>query len=861
MKFTLKSVSKYVDIDTVSPAEVKDLVWRRLSEIEDVTDLSSIYKDILVAKVVSKKKHPESDKLFIAELDIGLEKPVQVVAGAGNFEVGDFVPYTPVGVKVPVNPYPEKFDGIIRARKLGGIISNGMMNSELELGLGDDHSKILILNKEDLGEDAKLVPGISLGELLELNDTVFEIENKSLTHRGDCFSTIGIARELSVIFNKPLNIPEKLVKETEGKLDVLDKYSLKIDITEPNLSPRYTGVVLNNITISNSPLWMRAFLLKHGIKSINNVVDITNYILILLGQPLHAFDYKRAFGETSQADIVVRRAKKGEKIVALDNKEYALDEDILVIANQKTPIAIAGVIGGLNSGITEDTNTVVIESANFNLYTIRRASMKLGLFTDAATVFSRAQDPNKTKIAILYAIELLQKYASAQLASKVSDVYPTVYKPKYVQVEVSRVQNIVDKKVTINEIKTILEKLGFEITNNDKKVLDILIPTYRPDVSIPEDIYEEIARIFGYENIQLTSPLRDISPVPTNKEHQFDLKLLDILTNKGLQEVINFAFISENLYRKCNLKIDDAFKIVNAVSKEVEYIRTLLIPELLETLSRNLQHTSQLGLVEIGKTFRKSYIYNDDIKEYPLYIAPKRFGHDEDGLPVEDKHIAGVITQDTDEPIYYVGRKYVKHLLQKLHIEPRLYHIDDLSNKAKEQLPTWILEAMPMYKKGRTAIITVNFEDKNIYLGILGEVSQRVLDAMGIKYPVVAFEMQMHILRELGDLRPRFVEGSKYPAVTQDLCFILDKDIPYEALIETILHVNKDMQQRGKEPLIQDIVPVDIYQSDVEDALKQITIRIVLQSYNKTLKNKDISVWRKKIIAKIKQKLNGRLKE
>ncbi len=853
MKFSLNWVGKFVDLSDKNIDEIKQAVWSRLAEVEDVKDLNEIYGNLKVAKVVEKRKHPNSNKLFIAQVNIG-NKVVQVVAGAGNFEVGDFVPYTPVGVKVPVNAYPEKFDGVVRAIKLAGEISYGMLNSEYELGLGEDHSGILILKPEEL-PGSTLKPGQSLAEALGLDDVIIEIENKSLTHRGDVFSVFGVARELAVIFDRKLTIPEEFLSE-EIKIDA-KKYKVEIYNKENKASPRYSAIVLGDVKIKSSPLWLKVVLAKHDIKSINNVVDITNYILLMYGQPLHAFDFNKAFGKTTKAEVFIRYAKEGENILALDGKEHKLDKDILVIANKKQPIAIAGIIGGAESAIDNNTTTVFLESANFNQYVIRRGSMKLGIFTDAATVYARAQDPNKTLRAAAYAVKLMQKYADAKVYSDVADNYPKVRKGPKVYLNLGKVRDFLGVDISDTQIQKILSGLEIKIKNkkgSDTKELEI--PSFRFDLNIPEDIYEEIIRIYGYEKLELVSPLRDVKPVALNTNLRLQNIIKEKLSELGMFEMVNFEFISNKLYKKLNIPLNSAFKIINAVSKEVEYIRTLVTPSLLLNIEYNSKFFDEVLAYELGKTFRKNMVYGN-VDEANVYVPPRRFGKDEDDLPAEDRHLAAAIMLETPDPIYYVGKYYLDKLLERLHISVEYKHISELDDDLRQSLPAYISDLIKIYKPGRTALLLAD----NVVIGILGELSSIVLNQFGFTKPIVAFELQYHLLSKMADISLRFKQPSKYPYVWQDLCFVVNKNTKYSELISAILEVNYQMEKKGYEPLIRNIEPVDIYQPEDDKVFKQITVRIILQSYLKTLKDKDIDAWRKKIITNVEKRIGASLKE
>jgi|GEM_PF-265268 len=896
MKFSLNAIKELVPgLKKYKIEEITDRLWRSLAEIEKYEYLGEKYRGLLVGEVKSKRRHPESEKLYVAEVDIGREV-VTVVVGAGNFNVGDFVPYTPVGIKVPYNVYPGKFDGIVQGREFRGVVSNGMLNSALELELGEDHTGIMVLKESEISEanafksttkvaPVKLRAGMSLAEALNLDDYVFEIENKALTHRGDCFSLFGLARDIAAIFNEEVVLPDWSLGDVDSykksfeEVDLERKVPLNVIIKAKDICLRYTTILLSNVVIKESPLWIKLALAKVGIKSINNIVDITNYVMLELGQPLHAFDYtKLAKVKEGERDvsIIVRRAYKDETIETLDNKTHTLDEDIMVIADVEKPIAIAGVIGGKGTAITESSQHIVIESANFDLYAVRKASMKLGIFTDAATVFSRRQDPSKTVQALWRTVTLLQRYANAEIASQMEDDYPNPQAEKTVEVNLDEINKFIGNEFSESEISGIFNALGFEVKKN---LLNggylVKVPTYRQDISIKEDIYEEIARIYGYEKLRLELPTRGIYANGLTKTERVLKFIRDYFTSTGFFELINFNFVSKELLDKTNVSVDDSFKITNAVSPEVQYIRKLITPLLLGSAEVNLRQSNKFGIFEIGKTYRQTAIYGKYNPDFPLYTPTKRFADDEDGVPVEDTHLAGVLAYSTNDPLYYFGKFYLDGLFSRLHINNVDYnHVDELSKKALKQLPIYIKELLNIFKSGRCAIITANIEDKNIYLGVLGEVSSYVLNKMKISSPLVAFELQMHLINELCDVRPRFVEPSKYPSVEQDLCFVVNKNTSYLALEQAIWEANEliigDIESTGnvessdligKEKLIQAVTPKDIYQKVGRESTKQVTVSVTLQSYNRTLEEREIDRIRTAIIKSVERKTGGKLKE
>lgn len=835
MKISFNWIKKYLQQTDITPQELSDKIKLHLSDIESFENLHEKYKNLLIGEIVKKQEHPNADKLGVYEVKIGQKKAVQVVAGDKNLKVGDKVVYLPPKTKVPYNAYPDRFDGIIQKAKLRGIESNGMLASEKELGISSDHDRVMTLELEcKAGQD--------VANVLGLNDYIFEVENKTLTIRPDTFGLIGISRDISGFLNLPFTTPDWLNNPSKIKPKELKKEKLPLKILNKTqrLCPRYMAITMSDVQIKPSPLWLKIFLSSLGIKPINNVVDITNYLMVLTGQPLHAFDYDKVISKDlhykDKAIITVRTAKMGEKLTTIDQKTRELNEKTVVICDSQNPIAIGGVMGGLETEIDKDTKNIIIESANFDLYNIRKTSMSLGLVTDAVTRFSKGQDPNLCEPVLYKATELIKEICNGEIASNAQDNYLELPKPHRLTFSIKYFQKHTNLKLQKNEILQILSNIEIkEIATKDEDLVTLEIPTYRQDLKIPEDIHEEIARLHGYTKIELTLPTRKITSTPPNHSIEFDKTLRTILKGLGANELLTYNFTNEKHYKNCDLEIKNCYKIINPLSPELEYMRSTLIPSLFEKVNLNINNGyEEFVLFEINKIHNK------------LDFCKK------EQLPLENKVLSMIFTKDTDN-LYYHIKYYLDYLLKQLKIQNLNY--ENLSNMKAESLPNHIKIITPMFDINKSAIISSESNGQKIYLGIIGEPNLNVQKKLKLIQPVGILELSLNKLRIIKKQKIERVNFSKYPKISQDLCFVLNKEIPYSILqerISTILH------RRKLNFMLQ---PIDIYQPKNEDKLKQTTIRLILQHKEKTLKEKDIKSIREIIEKDIKKSLGGKIKD
>lgn len=834
MKVSFNTIKKYLGETDISAEELVEKFKLHLSDVESFEDLSEKYKGLIMGEITKAEDHPNADKLGVYNVKIGQSSEVQVVAGDKTLEVGDMVVYLAPETKVPHNAYPEKFDGIIKKAKIRGVESNGMLASEKELEISSDHDNVMTV-------DIDCKPGQDASSVLGLNDKIIEIENKTLTIRPDTFGVIGLAREVSGFLGMPFETPEWFLKPKTLKPASVKKEELPIKVVNKlkKLCPRYTAIAMKNVKVEQSPLWLKMYLSSIGIKPINNVVDITNYLMTITGQPLHAFDYDKVTSKDShykdKAVITVRLAKMGEKITTIDQKTRELNEKTVVICDSQNPIAIGGVMGGLETEIDENTKNIIIESANFDLYNIRRTSMSLGLVSDAVTRFSKGQDPNICEPTLYKAVKLIEEICKGEVASNVQDQHIELPKPHRLTFSLEYFQNHTGLELEREEVVKILSNVELKETSDGTGDLITLdIPTYRQDLKIPEDIHEEIARIYGYTNIPLRLPKREITSTPSNANFEFEKKLRTIFKGMGVNEVLTYNFVGEKLYKDCDLNIKNNYKLVSPLSPELEYLRTTLIPSIIEKINPNINSGYvDFGLFEINKVHNK-----------------KDFSKKEN-MPLEKKIVSMILTGQGKEMFYNI-KYFLDTMLKALRAKEVEYEPIYMTNT--KDLPNNLQEVLPMFDINRSALIFYTLDDQKHYLGIIGEPNLSVQENLKLLQPVGMFELDFENLKKISSFENERINFSKYPKITQDLCFVLKEDIPYIVLEKQIGSL---LEKRNLNYIL---TPVDIYQGKESDGKKQITVRVVLQHKEKTLKEKDIQSIRGIIEKDVKKKLDATIK-
>lgn len=809
MIISVNWLKQFTDID-LPIDELATLIGARLVEIEEVIDLGKKYQDVLVARVVSCEEHQDSDHLSVVKLDDGgkadVERDengyVQVVCGAPNVREGLLVAWLP-----PKSTVPETFGTaepfILDSRKLRGVMSNGMIASAKELALFEDHSGILELDKEDL------VPGASFAESYELNDYLLDIENKSLTHRPDCFGIIGFAREVAAIQGKAFTTPDWLKNlspyvEAQGS----ETPSLTVTIDNPELSARYQAAVLRGAEAGvKSPLQLQTYLGRVGVRPISAVVDVTNYLMMLTGQPLHAFDYDKlvAVGN-GKAEIHVRAGHENETLQLLDGRIITLTPDDIVIASGETAVALAGAMGGADTEIDENTKNIILESATFNLYNLRATQMRHGIFSEAITRFTKGQPAELSAPVLANAVELLAEFTGAYPVTEIVEDYPNKTDPISLSISAPTVNSILGEKLSTEKIASTLKNVEFTVDQNDSE-LQIEAPYWRADIHIPEDIVEEIGRINGFDSIEPVLPPRDFAAVrPTNFD-ELRSTIRDILVRAGGNEVLTYSFIHGDTLKKAGQNSENSYRIVNSISPELQYYRQTLTPSLLGLVHGNIkQGYDEFALFELNKTH------------------PKEYGLTNENVPEETDMLALIFAaKKAKGTAFYQAKAMLEYISTSLGLE--------LNYDAIDSEPNYPVAAPFEYR--RSALVTD--KKSGIFIGIVGEYKKSVARNFKLPESSAGFEISMKALYEaVQKLAPSYTPLSRYPGTERDICFQVGEEINFGQVVGCI------QEKLAEIELETSIEPVDIYHADAAST-KNITVRIKLTSHAKTLTSDEVN--------------------
>lgn len=776
MKLSLNWLKEFTNIEE-TPTTLADRISASLAEVENVIEINDAYEGVVIGQIQEISPHPNADKLQLARVDTGRET-LSIVCGATNISVRDYVPVILVGHTLPGS------DTTIQARAVRGEVSQGMLCSPRELGLSNDHSGIYKLNHEK-----DLTLGQRFDSLFETSDLIIEIENKALTHRPDAFSHCGIAREIATIFNIPFS--DNMLEATPLPITIDSALDLKIQ--NEQLCRRYTGVILPSVTIKPSPLWMQKRLHRIGVRTTNNIVDITNYVMHEFGQPFHAFDRKKLASDT----IIVRTATPEEQIITLDGITRELSEDMLVIADKEKPIAIAGIMGGSATEISDDTTEIILESANFEHFNNRKTSRKLGLQTEASIRFSKNQDPSLTEPTLYHVLKLLEQYGECSISSQIEDhTHNHTYvgrESRVVPFSVEFIQNKIGAAENIDEktIKNILTRLGIEVFDHAKK-LGAQPPTDRPDINIPEDLVEEVARMVGYDNITPTLPDRDLSPASVNNHILWKRRIKRTLAKAGLTELYSYSFVGKDLYTLCGVGDSLNIKLANPIAPEYEYIKPYVLPQLIERIAVNTKHHDTIRFFDLDTVHTKNGI---ELPDAALHL----------GLGIYDSE-------------YLQIKGVLEHLLQELHIPYVRF-------ETPEETPL-----LKMFSDTRVAAIWSG----DTLLGYVGELNSHIQANLGIAHTTGIAELNADILYTLTDTGNVYTPVSQQPELTADISLVLDETVSLD-------HITQAITQEHI-PYLKRVITINVHQDTTRFGTdkKAATMRLVFQDTERSLSKIDI---------------------
>lgn len=812
MKVSLNWAQDYsnVDIASIDKDELLKKIDQQLGAIDEVVNWGQRYDGVLVAKVMSCEKHANADKLSVCLIDDGgvsknikrgKDGYVQVVCGAPNVRATQLVAWIGPGVVVPSSYDKEQL--VLDAREIRGTISNGMIASPSELGISGDHDGILVIDPMDASQ-FKAKPGTAFKRLYGLDDTVVDIENKMFSHRPDCFGILGVAREIAGITHQAFKSPNwynEDAKITPGRP------SLPLDIKNGagKLVPRFSAVVIEAVELRPSPYGLQAALTRVGIKPVNNVVDVTNFVMHLSGQPLHAYDYDKVRGAKSGASLAIRLSKKGEELDLLGGKKLKLDSGSVVITDGSKPIGLGGVMGGSETEIGVTTKNIILECANFDMNLTRKTAMTYGLFTDAVTRFSKGQSPRQTMAVLAYAVSLINEYASGQVAGKVIDVVSQ--KATLAQVDIDHPRFVGDRLglpgISLHTIKHLLSNTEFKFGDALDKGLLIEAPFWRTDINIAEDIVEEVGRLYGYNRLPHELPQRTIEPVKKDSKLELKAKLREVLSSFGANEALTYSFVHGSLLEASGQNLRRAYHLRNALSPELQYYRTSIIPSLLEKIHPNVkQGFKNFAVFEIGTAHSKDFV-------------------DENKLPQELNRLAFVITKaDGSGAPYYWAKHYLEQLLGK-------FSITDLDYLPLPE-PKTQTGSIGAFEPIRTAFVKSGGQD----LAVLGEPSLKIRAALKLPEGTSMFELDLDVLLKLIG-SPSYTALNRFPSLDQDLCLAASTDLSYLEITSFVKNfLDKSSASHGYD---YNLRPLDIFQKDSDKDRKQTTWRISLQHPDRTL--------------------------
>lgn len=796
MKVTYNWLKEFVDFD-LSPEQLADVLTMLGLEVEGMEKSGSGMDDVVVAVVEEKRQHPNADKLSLCRVNNGVEV-LDVVCGAQNFKAGDTVALAQIGAILPG-------DFRIKRSKIRGEESCGMLCSEKELGLAEESAGIMVLP-----------PDLPLGQpvfaALGLKDTLFEI---GLTpNRADCLSVVGIAREIAAKLGRKVRFTDSVISEGT---DIVNSI-IGVTIEDAELCPRYAARYVSGCKIAPSPDWLVKRLNAIGIRSINNVVDVTNLVMMEMGQPLHAFDCDHL----ARRRIVVRRASEGEPFTTLDGQQRTLIASDLVICDAERPVALAGIMGGENSEISDETANILLESAWFRPAAIRKTSKRLGLHTESSHRFERGADIGGVTRALERATALIAELAGGSVAQGLVDVYPVTFEPRLITLRPERANQLIGVKLTKAEIVDILIRLECSVVELSDDSLQVTPPSYRVDIEREIDLVEEIARINGFDKIPATMPTAQVVSDRPSPHQRMERAVRDILVAHGMNEIINFSFTAPDAAGKLLLAADDprhaAIRLTNPLVEEQSVMRTSLLPGLLETISRNFSFRSlDLKLFEMRRVYLSTPA--GEMPREPICVVGAFTG-------LREREGWNHAREAVD---FYDVKGVVENLLELLNIGGVKWEAD---------VPE------PFYHPGKSCSIMAGREK----IGSIGEIHPTVQENFGLDKPVYCFELYFEKLVVLSSQKHTVSAPSRFPDSTRDIAMLAPDDLPAEKIIECVRGV------KARE--VEHVEIFDLYRGNgIPDGYRSIAIRVRYRSYDRTLTDDEIGVLHAKIVDGLVNKL------
>ena len=791
MLISLNWLKQYIDLDGIEINEMENALTMIGQEVEKIEVLGENLENVVTAQIIEKEMHPDSDHLTICKVDNGKEI-LQIVCGAPNHKAGDKVVLAQVGAKLAPG-------FVIKKGKIRGVESNGMLCSEEELNIGKDSSGIMILP-----EDTPV--GVPMKEYLGINDTVFELE--ITPNRPDCLSHIGIARELGAYYNKEVKYPSFAIN-SESSEKTADNISVEIE--DSNLAKRYVARIIKNVTVKESPKWLKERVESIGIRSINNIVDASNFIMMELNQPNHTFDLDKIEG----GKIVVRAGHENEKLVTLDEQERELNSEDIVISDGVKAVALGGVMGGQNSEITENTKNILLEVANFNSQNVRKTSRRLTLFSESSYRFERRVDEENAINVINRLANIIQEVAGGEILEGVVDNYPVPYKKKTATLNFERLNRFVGKNIPRETVIGILTRLEIEVVDNGE-TLTLTAPTYRDDLENEQDYFEEVIRMYGFDNIENILPKLDISEKPVIDTTKLSTQVKLIAANAGLKEVINYSFVPRDAMEKIkytSVERENLIDLLRPITEDFVTLRPTLLYSLLKNAKENMnRNATNIRFFEVSRTFVKAEELAKEEVKLGIILAGEnnKTLWNPKPVPYDFYDLKGIVEE------IFTQLKFNNYMI-----------------KRSEQ---------SQFHPGRSVDVFVGRE----LIGSFGEIHPDVLENFDLgKTSVLVGEFNIDLIQKYIGKKIKYQGIVKYPSVPRDFAFVMREDILVGDVLKTIQKVDKKIEK---------VELFDIYQgAGVLPGMKSVAISVILRDKNKTLEEKEIVDISNKIVAKVEK--------
>ena len=836
MKVSLNLIKQLINFELPPVDELVARVNQQLGGVDEVIDLNAKYGGARIVRVVECAKHPNADRLSVTKIDDGravVDVPrdenglVQVVCGAPNVHADMWAIWLP-----PKSTVPASFDDdepfVLDARPLRGVLSQGMLAAADELDIGTDHEGIVEITENDVPIGAELRVGASFAEMFGLDDYVLDIENKMFTHRPDCFGQLGVAREIAGIFGRKFTSPDWY--KDDQKFAGGEGLELEVFNDALELVPRFMAVAIRDVTVRPSPLWLQCELVAMGGKPINNIVDATNYIMLMTAQPTHAYDYDKLRGHKLEA----RMARNGEKVSLLNGKEYELTNDDIVIADGEGVIGLAGIMGGADTEVSSDTKNIVLECANFDMYALRRTAMRHGIFTDALTRFNKGQSPLQNAAVLKQLMGMVGGVQASEVFDNRNDRLMVIQHDSRVTFGSAGKETIsifdwgAVTGVLVLESTFVNERLGTEFSPQEicrilKNVeikaheepepntpyqFEVIAPFWRTDLELPEDIIEEVGRLYSFDKLPRQLPMRSIKPAPRNPRRQLKQAIRQSLSRAGANEVLTYSFVHERVLKNAEQDPSRAYRLSNALSPDLQYYRTSVLPSLLDKVHANIKAGhDEFMLFEIGKIHDKELPLNDE------------------NLPSEQTFVDGVYASKKPRAgaPFYKARKLVDRLLTDLNVEADFVKIAE--SDADVPAP---------FDGQRSAWIVAKNGDK---LGIVGELSQAVRRNFKLPDYTAAFSLDIEKLQVcLTESREHnYRPLSRFPSISQDISLRSSVEISHDELLRAVRQCLDE-----PENLHCQIQTLGVYQPKEDAAIKTTTFRLTFTSYQQTLTDAEV---------------------